>query len=76
MPLTLLLIALVEVGGADDRWVHGLGAGLVAARVLHAQGMWRNPGISFGRRVGTALTMLVLALATAGCLWSGLPFAT
>ena len=72
VPMTLLLILLVEMSGAEARWVHGLGAGLVVGRVLHAIGMWRQAGISFGRRAGTGLTMIVLAAATALCLRHGL----
>ena len=72
VPLTLLLILLVDFSSADDRLIHGLGAGLVVARLLHAVGMYQTDGVSIGRRVGTALTVVVLAVAAALCIQHGL----
>ena len=74
VPLTILLIGLAEylaIGSKSflsiktgQTWppllIHGLGITLVLGRVLHAAGMWKNPGISMGRRVGTAMTMIAL----------------
>ena len=38
VPLVLVLILVIELGGGDPRWVHGLGLALLVARVLHAVG--------------------------------------
>ena len=60
-PLALVLLALIDVMGADDLLVHGFGAALVLARVLHAQGLGSNAGYSRGRYFGTLGTWLVIA---------------
>lgn len=59
----LILLALVN---APVLALHILGGGLVAGRLLHAQGLLSAPGRSFGRLVGTLLSWL--ALLGMGCL--------
>ena len=39
VPLTLLLIAIVELNGAPQLWVHALGAALLVCRILHPFGL-------------------------------------
>jgi uncharacterized membrane protein YecN with MAPEG domain len=63
VPLALLLIGLLEWSGFAAVFIHGLGAALVVARVLHALGLNRSAGVSAGRFVGTVLTWLVLLIA-------------
>jgi uncharacterized protein len=71
VPFAVLLLVLGEIAGLPVAAVHGAGILLVASRVLHAVGLSRSPGRSFGRFYGTAGTWLVIvALA----LW--LLFAT
>ncbi|HVR82635.1 MAG TPA: MAPEG family protein [Luteimonas sp.] len=72
VPIALLLLALLELGGLPAAWLWGFGALLLLARVMHAVGLSRHAGYSLGRFWGTALTMLVLlAMALAG-LWLAL----
>lgn len=67
VPLALLLMALLEFGGLPRPWLWLLGVALLAARLLHAIGLSRRPGYSFGRFWGTALTWgVMLAMALAG----------
>lgn len=69
VPLSLLLLALLELCGSAPALVWTCGLGLLAARVLHAIGLGASPGYSFGRFAGTLLTfVLLLAMALAG-LW-------
>lgn len=85
VPLALIMFAILEymtVGSqapacsSESRlcWppgiYHALGITLVIARLLHMMGMWQNVGISFGRRVGTALTMLVLTICVFMCMYA------
>ena len=71
-PVGLLMLALLELSGSPAAWMWALGSGLLLGRVLHAAGMSRRSGYSFGRFWGTTLTWLVfLAMALAG-LWLGL----
>ena len=72
VPICLILLALLELSALSSLWLHLIGGGLLMARVLHAIGMSRTPGVSFGRRVGTALNMGVLGLAAVLCLWVAL----
>lgn len=67
VPSALLLLALLEACGFDRGWVWGFGATLLLSRILHAMGLSRSAGYSFGRFAGTALTWgLLLAMALAG----------
>jgi hypothetical protein len=59
-PMALILMAACELNGAPAWLLHGLGVALVAGRLLHALGLSRSSGISFGRTAGTALTWSVL----------------
>lgn len=67
VPLTLLLIALLELNGVGGTAIHGLGAGLFFARVCHALGFGAESGIKHLRTVGAMGSMLVVAVAS---VWS------
>lgn len=69
VPMALLMLALLELGGLPPWLLWLLGAALLLARVMHAAGFSRRPGYSFGRFWGTAVTWgVLLAMALAG-LW-------
>ena len=59
-PMALILMAACELNAGPPWLLHGLGVALVAGRLLHALGLSRSSGISFGRTAGTALTWSVL----------------
>ncbi|MGD8573855.1 MAG: MAPEG family protein, partial [Gammaproteobacteria bacterium] len=56
LPLALVLMLVAELNGATALWLHGAGIGLIAGRLLHAWGLSRSSGQTFGRFVGTSLT--------------------
>lgn len=60
LPLGLLLLLLLELGGTSVPVLHAVGGTLFAARLLHAWGFSRHSGTSFGRFVGTLVTWLVM----------------
>lgn len=65
VPLALVLMLLAELNGVAGTWLHGAGVLLLASRALHATGLSRTSGRSFGRFYGTAgtwLTLLALSL--------------
>ncbi len=62
VPLALVLLYLVEAGGAASVAVHILGSLLVACRVLHAWGMSRNPGANYPRLIGAQGTFLLISV--------------
>lgn len=65
VPLALLMIYLVEAGGAPAAVVHALGIGLLAGRLSHAFGVSREREQLQYRVVGMALTFTVLLVAAA-----------
>lgn len=69
VPLALLLMALLELSGLAPGGLWGLGAALLLGRVLHAVGLSRTAGYSFGRAVGTLLSWGVLLVASLLGLW-------
>jgi len=71
VPLILLLMLLLALGGVSALWLHGLGVTLTLARILHAWGLLSSPGRSFGRAAGATLTSLVLLIALIRCLALG-----
>ena len=64
VPLAALLIALAS-STTSPGWIHGLCGALVLGRLIHALGLSRHPGVSFGRFYGTGLTWGVMCLASA-----------
>lgn len=60
LPLALLLLVLLELGGGSAMAIHGYGATLLVARLWHCVGLSGSAGTSAGRLYGTALTWLVL----------------
>ncbi|GAB1596361.1 MAPEG family protein [Lysobacter claricitrinus] len=64
VPFALVLLALLELGGLDRMWVAVLGGVLFVARSLHALGLSRSSGYSFGRFWGTFLTWSVITTSS------------
>ena len=70
VPLSLLLIYFVEVGGANAWLVHALGFCLLAGRASHAFGVSQvNENYAF-RMVGMRMTFATLAAASAYLVYS------
>ncbi len=64
VPLTLILIYLVEAQWSNMFLIHGLGSALLIARVLHAYGLTKTSKTSFGRFFGAVVTTLVMLTAS------------
>ena len=64
VPLTLLLIALLEYTGNPPWIIHGLAVLLLIGRVLHGYAMAFTANHPFGRSVGIGLSLLSLLLAS------------
>ncbi len=66
IPLALILMGVYELNGGSPLVLHAAGSLFFSARVLHAVGLTRQRGASFGRFVEATLTFAVLiALALA-----------
>ena len=62
VPLALICLYLVEIGGAANSFVHASGATLVGLRVLHAWGLARNEGANYPRLIGAQGTFVLLSV--------------
>lgn len=72
VPLILLMMAMLEFGGATPAWLlHLLGATLLVARLLHGYALSFSEHFKFGRFWGTLLTFVLLLVCGALCLWRG-----
>ncbi len=69
-PLALVLILLLELGGAPARQLHALGAALILGRIVHAWSLTAQSGN--GRLIGMTLTIFVLAAGALGNLKAAL----
>jgi uncharacterized membrane protein YecN with MAPEG domain len=59
-PIALILLTGIELQEFSVIVLHVLGITLVLGRLLHAYGLSRNAGTSFGRASGILLTWLVI----------------
>ncbi|MGL5975541.1 MAG: MAPEG family protein [Aeromonas sobria] len=71
VPLTLLLMALCELAGADALWLHAGGAMLLVGRILHAIGIQIPKAPNVPRFLGTLLFWLALGLFSVLVLLQG-----
>ncbi|WP_417685054.1 MAPEG family protein [Pseudidiomarina gelatinasegens] len=62
VPLSLLLLVVMELQGAAVDLLYGLGAALFVARICHALGLTMSVGPSWARTVGVMGTFSVLLL--------------
>jgi len=60
MPLALILLAIYEVNGGDQLYLHIFGITLVAGRVFHMMGLTKSMGTSLLRQIGMLSTFAVL----------------
>lgn len=69
VPLALLLLGILELARFPPYVLHGLGATLLAARLLHGYALSFTRHFRLGRVAGAALTFLVIAVAGVLCLY-------
>jgi uncharacterized protein len=67
-PMTLLLLALLEMSGLASTWLWALGIGLLLGRLLHAWSLLTT-NAAWNRRGGMVLTLAVLSAQGVLCLW-------
>lgn len=68
VPMALLLLLLLELRGLSAPWLIGFGSALLLGRVLHAFSLLTN-NAPWSRRGGTVLTVAVISLQGAACIW-------
>ncbi len=69
VPFALLLLFFVDYLRFPSILLHVLGIMLVLGRVLHAYGMSKSAGFTAPRGLGVVLTLLVILICAALCLW-------
>ena len=63
-PLALIVIGSAEALGANRPLIYVLGAMLVIGRLAAGWGLSQSIGTTQGRRIGTVLTLLAMAVAS------------
>jgi len=69
VPLALILMAVIELGGAAAGLIHGLGALLVVARICHPLGLHHDNMRHPLRAVGAFGTLLMTVVAAFVAIW-------
>ena len=69
VPMSLLLLLLMELKGAPAEVLHILGIALVAARIMHAYGSNNVLGAGWLRFFGAQLTFLIVMVASLACIY-------
>lgn len=67
VPMALLLMLLLELGGLAATWLWLLGLALVAGRLLHVCGLLME-GMAWSRLGGMVLTLGVLSIEAVLCI--------
>lgn len=69
VPLALLLLCIIELNGSGPGLLHGLGAVLVVARIVHPLGLHHDQLRSPLRGIGSGATTLVTIIAALVAIW-------
>ncbi|MEQ8299710.1 MAG: MAPEG family protein [Hyphomonas sp.] len=72
IPIVLIGIAGLAALSAPVVLIHALGGSFLVARILHAVGLGGSSGSSFGRLVGTLVTLIVKLVTAGACIWFAL----
>ena len=72
VPIVLLGLVGLAALSAPVVLIHGLGGSFLVGRVLHAVGIGGSSGSSFGRSVGTLITLIVKLVTAGACIWFAL----
>lgn len=72
VPMVLVLMGLLELGGLTKWALHALGTMLLTGRLLHGYALSFTEGFVFGRSAGILLTFLSLLVGGSLCLFTGL----
>ncbi len=72
VPIILIMMGMLELGGTKPWLLHTLGALLVFARVVHGYAFTFTEKWFFGRFYGTLITFILLAVSGGMCVWQGI----
>ena len=66
----MLLLLIAELNRAPVPLLHACGVAVLLGRLLHAFGLSRHAGHSFGRFFGSALSWIAFAVLALWCVWA------
>ena len=66
----ILLLLVAELTRAPPILLHSCGVAIVLGRVLHAAGLSRSAGVSFGRFVGSGLSWSAVGVLSVWNVWA------
>ena len=66
----ILLLLVAELNRAPALLLHLCGLAILIGRLLHAMGLSRSSGYSFGRFTGSGLSWGALAVLAVWCVWA------
>lgn len=72
VPLSLILLLVLEIQGSPDVILHGCGASLFVFRLLHAFGLGTYEGANYPRLIGAQGTFVLMSVMAVGCIGSAL----
>lgn len=71
VPLMLVIMAMLEYSGTARWLMHAMGGTLLFARVMHGFALSFTDKFIVGRFLGASLTLFLLVVGGALCLWLG-----
>lgn len=74
VPIALILMLLLDIGGTMEIILHVMGLTLIAGRLLHAYGFTKGGKADNLRIFGMVLTVLVIAVGAILTILQGMPF--
>ena len=64
VPFLLIILGIMELSLIQPLYLHIFGAGIILSRLLHATGLTQSPLLSFGRKYGILLSLLLLFIGS------------
>lgn len=72
IPFLLVLLFMIEFKGGPSYLVHLIGSFALLGRILHAQGILKTRGISYGRFLGMVLTYFAFLISGGTLIYQSL----
>lgn len=72
VPVILIGLVTLALVSAPILLIHAAGGVLLISRILHAFGLGKSSGTTFGRAVGTLGSMIAMTVVAGGCIYFAL----
>ena len=69
VPITLIGLVMLALVTAPLWLIHAAGGVLLGSRLLHAFGLGKSSGLTFGRLVGTLGSVIAMVAVAIGCIY-------